>query len=111
MKSVRGNWSVHIICTLNICRCVNTGSGPGTITMSLFLDMKEFGEAAPFLRKTNLEQLAAQAQAFDGTVNWFSIVNSLRTDSVTSKIEFSSVLCGFREVVRANAGVKTMSLL
>lgn len=70
--------------------------------MSLFLEMKDFGEAAPFLRKTNLEQLAAQAHAFDGTVNWFSIVNSLRT--VTSTIEQSSIFCGFREVLRANAG-------
>ncbi|XP_076133037.1 myosin-7-like [Alosa pseudoharengus] len=34
--------------------------------MSLFLEMKEFGEAASFLRKTNLEQLAAQTHAFDG---------------------------------------------
>lgn len=34
--------------------------------MSLFLEMKEYGEAASFLRKTNLEQLAAQAHAFDG---------------------------------------------
>ncbi|CAJ1085610.1 myosin-7B-like [Xyrichtys novacula] len=38
---------------------------PGT--MSRFLDMKEFGEAAHYLRLTNLEQLAAKAQAFDGT--------------------------------------------
>uniref|UniRef100_A0A671VYM2 Myosin, heavy chain 7B, cardiac muscle, beta a n=1 Tax=Sparus aurata TaxID=8175 RepID=A0A671VYM2_SPAAU len=29
-------------------------------------DMKEFGEAAPFLRKTDLELLAAQTIAFDG---------------------------------------------
>ncbi|XP_015824331.3 myosin-7B [Nothobranchius furzeri] len=35
--------------------------------MSRFLDMDEFGEAARFLRLTNLEQLAAKAQAFDGT--------------------------------------------
>ncbi|XP_056131178.1 myosin-7B-like [Lampris incognitus] len=35
--------------------------------MSRFLEMKEFGEAASFLRLTNLEQLAAKAQAFDGT--------------------------------------------
>ncbi|XP_015250028.1 PREDICTED: myosin-7B-like [Cyprinodon variegatus] len=35
--------------------------------MSRFLDMKEFGEAARFLRLSNLEQLAARAQAFDGT--------------------------------------------
>ncbi|XP_028266577.1 myosin-7B-like [Parambassis ranga] len=35
--------------------------------MSRFLDMTEFGEAAHFLRLTNLEQLAAKAQAFDGT--------------------------------------------
>uniref|UniRef100_A0A3Q2TYC2 Myosin-7 n=1 Tax=Fundulus heteroclitus TaxID=8078 RepID=A0A3Q2TYC2_FUNHE len=35
--------------------------------MSRFLDMKEFGEAARYLRLTNLEQLAARAQAFDGT--------------------------------------------
>uniref|UniRef100_A0A8B9LLC5 Myosin, heavy chain 7B, cardiac muscle, beta b n=1 Tax=Astyanax mexicanus TaxID=7994 RepID=A0A8B9LLC5_ASTMX len=34
--------------------------------MSRFLEMREFGEAASFLRKTNLEQLAAQAHAFDG---------------------------------------------
>uniref|UniRef100_A0AAY4EDG9 Uncharacterized protein n=1 Tax=Denticeps clupeoides TaxID=299321 RepID=A0AAY4EDG9_9TELE len=39
--------------------------------MSLFMEMKEFGEAAPFLRKTNLEQLAAQAHAFDGTKRVF----------------------------------------
>ncbi|KAF7653142.1 hypothetical protein LDENG_00086620 [Lucifuga dentata] len=35
--------------------------------MSRFLDLKEFGEAARFLRLSNLEQLAAIAQAFDGT--------------------------------------------
>uniref|UniRef100_A0A3Q3M3P8 Myosin-7B-like n=1 Tax=Mastacembelus armatus TaxID=205130 RepID=A0A3Q3M3P8_9TELE len=35
--------------------------------MSRFLDLAEFGEAARFLRLTNLEHLAAKAQAFDGT--------------------------------------------
>ncbi|XP_075995947.1 myosin-7-like [Genypterus blacodes] len=35
--------------------------------MSRFLEMREFGEAGRFLRLTNLEQLAAIAQAFDGT--------------------------------------------
>ncbi|XP_030588782.1 myosin-7B-like [Archocentrus centrarchus] len=35
--------------------------------MSRFVDMAEFGEAARYLRLTNLEQLAAKAQAFDGT--------------------------------------------
>ncbi|CAF94090.1 unnamed protein product, partial [Tetraodon nigroviridis] len=35
--------------------------------MSRFLDMKEFGDAAHYLRLTNLEHLAAKAQAFDGT--------------------------------------------
>lgn len=35
--------------------------------MSRFLDLKEFGEAARYLRLTNLEHLAAKAQAFDGT--------------------------------------------
>ncbi|XP_035770463.1 myosin-6-like [Neolamprologus brichardi] len=35
--------------------------------MSRFLDMAEFGEAARYLRLTNLEQLAAKAHAFDGT--------------------------------------------
>ncbi|KAG7224354.1 hypothetical protein INR49_004661 [Caranx melampygus] len=35
--------------------------------MSRFLDMKELGEAGRYLRLTNLEQLAAKAQAFDGT--------------------------------------------
>uniref|UniRef100_A0A8C2WD12 Myosin heavy chain n=1 Tax=Cyclopterus lumpus TaxID=8103 RepID=A0A8C2WD12_CYCLU len=35
--------------------------------MSRFLDLAEFGEAACFLRLNNLEQLAAIAQAFDGT--------------------------------------------
>ncbi|XP_053174096.1 myosin-7B-like [Scomber japonicus] len=35
--------------------------------MPRFLDMKELGESAPFLRLTNMEQLAAKAQAFDGT--------------------------------------------
>ncbi|KAI4875063.1 hypothetical protein NFI96_033358 [Prochilodus magdalenae] len=34
--------------------------------MSHMLDMKEFGEAAPFLRKSDLEILAAQTQPFDG---------------------------------------------
>ncbi|TRZ01924.1 hypothetical protein DNTS_012380 [Danionella cerebrum] len=34
--------------------------------MSRFMELREFGEAATFLRKTNLEQLAAQAHAFDG---------------------------------------------
>lgn len=33
--------------------------------MSRF-DMKEFGEAAPFLRKSELELLAAHTVAFDG---------------------------------------------
>ncbi|XP_037101790.1 myosin-7B-like, partial [Syngnathus acus] len=35
--------------------------------MSRFLDLKDFGDAALYLRLTNLEQLAAIAQAFDGT--------------------------------------------
>lgn len=35
--------------------------------MSRLLDMTEFGEAAAFLRKSNLELLAAQTVAFDGT--------------------------------------------
>ncbi|XP_037833103.1 myosin-7B isoform X2 [Kryptolebias marmoratus] len=35
--------------------------------MSRFLDIRELGEAAHYLRLTNLEQLAAKAQAFDGT--------------------------------------------
>ncbi|XP_069033862.1 myosin-7B-like [Embiotoca jacksoni] len=35
--------------------------------MSRFMDMTELGEAARFLRLTNMEQLAAKAQAFDGT--------------------------------------------
>ncbi|XP_070766011.1 myosin-7B-like [Enoplosus armatus] len=35
--------------------------------MSRFLDMTEFGESGCYLRLTNLEQLAAKAQAFDGT--------------------------------------------
>ncbi|KAG7519536.1 myosin-7B-like [Solea senegalensis] len=35
--------------------------------MSRFLNLEEFGDAARFLRLTNLEQLAAKAQAFDGT--------------------------------------------
>nr|XP_055045043.1 myosin-7 isoform X1 [Misgurnus anguillicaudatus] len=34
--------------------------------MSRFMELREFGDAATFLRKTNLEQLAAQAHAFDG---------------------------------------------
>ncbi|KAK1899041.1 Myosin-7B [Dissostichus eleginoides] len=35
--------------------------------MSRFLDLAEFGEAALYLRLTNLEHLAAKAQAYDGT--------------------------------------------
>uniref|UniRef100_A0A4W4FDA0 Myosin, heavy chain 7B, cardiac muscle, beta a n=1 Tax=Electrophorus electricus TaxID=8005 RepID=A0A4W4FDA0_ELEEL len=34
--------------------------------MSRMLDMKDFGEAAPYLRKSDLELLAAQTVAFDG---------------------------------------------
>ncbi|CAM4680553.1 unnamed protein product [Leuciscus chuanchicus] len=34
--------------------------------MSRFMELREFGDAATFLRKTNLEQLAAQSHAFDG---------------------------------------------
>ncbi|XP_051947235.1 myosin-7 isoform X1 [Xyrauchen texanus] len=34
--------------------------------MSRYMELREFGDAATFLRKTNLEQLAAQAHAFDG---------------------------------------------
>ncbi|XP_061604449.1 myosin-7B-like, partial [Phyllopteryx taeniolatus] len=37
------------------------------IHMSRFLDLKDFGDAAPYLRLTNLEHLAAIAQAYDGT--------------------------------------------
>lgn len=37
------------------------------LQMSRFLDMKDFGEAGCYLRLTNLEHLAAKAQAFDGT--------------------------------------------
>lgn len=44
-------------CSYLWCLCVQ---------MSRFLDMAEFGEAAHYLRLTNLEQLAAKAQAFDG---------------------------------------------
>ncbi|KTG44281.1 hypothetical protein cypCar_00004644 [Cyprinus carpio] len=33
--------------------------------MSRFMELREFGDAATFLRKTNLEQLAAQSHAFD----------------------------------------------
>lgn len=40
--------------------------------MSRFLDMKEFGDAARYLRLTNLEHLAAKAQAFDGTLMIFN---------------------------------------
>lgn len=36
--------------------------------MSRF-DTKEFGEAAPFLRKSDLELLAAHTVAFDGRPN------------------------------------------
>ncbi|XP_076597238.1 myosin-7-like [Chaetodon auriga] len=35
--------------------------------MSRFMDMKAFGQAGRYLRLTNLEQLAAKSQAFDGT--------------------------------------------
>ncbi|TRY66528.1 hypothetical protein DNTS_015906 [Danionella cerebrum] len=38
----------------------------GFSIMSRMLDMKEFGEAASFLRKTDLELLAEQTLAFDG---------------------------------------------
>ncbi|XP_067302573.1 myosin-7 isoform X2 [Pseudorasbora parva] len=34
--------------------------------MSRFMELREFGDAATFLRKTNLEKLAAQSHAFDG---------------------------------------------
>ncbi|KAE8292690.1 Myosin-7B Myosin cardiac muscle beta chain Myosin heavy chain 7B, cardiac muscle beta isoform [Larimichthys crocea] len=37
------------------------------VQMSRFLDMTEFGESGRYLRLTNLEYLAAKAQAFDGT--------------------------------------------
>ncbi|AWP09967.1 putative myosin-7B-like [Scophthalmus maximus] len=37
------------------------------VQMSRYLDITEFGDAALFLRLTNLEQLAAKAQTFDGT--------------------------------------------
>lgn len=40
---------------------------PVLFQMSRFLDMKAFGDAARYLRLTNLEHLAAKAQAFDGT--------------------------------------------
>ncbi len=36
--------------------------------MSRLLDMKEFGEAAPFLRKTDLELLETQTVMFDGSL-------------------------------------------
>lgn len=42
--------------------------------MSRYLDMAELGEAARYLRLTNLEHLAAKAQAFDGTVNCLYIL-------------------------------------
>uniref|UniRef100_A0A673M080 Myosin-7-like n=1 Tax=Sinocyclocheilus rhinocerous TaxID=307959 RepID=A0A673M080_9TELE len=34
--------------------------------MSRFMELRDFGDVATFLRKTNLEQLAAQSHAFDG---------------------------------------------
>lgn len=49
-------------------RCLSAGPGPEALIMSRFMELREFGDAATFLRKTNLEQLAAQSHAFDGTV-------------------------------------------
>lgn len=49
-------------------RCLSAGPGPEASIMSRFMELREFGDAATFLRKTNLEQLAAQSHAFDGTV-------------------------------------------
>ena len=50
-----------------VCRTLpNEASCP---QMSRFLDLDEFGEAARFMRLTNLEQLAAMAQAYDGTTH------------------------------------------
>lgn len=48
--------------------------------MSRLLDMKEFGEAAPFLRKSDIELLAAQTVAFDGIVDRFDVVLFLWCD-------------------------------
>lgn len=48
-------------------RCLSAGPGPEALIMSRFMELREFGDAATFLRKTNLEQLAAQSHAFDGT--------------------------------------------
>lgn len=42
--------------------------------MSRF-DVKEFGEAAPFLRKSDLELLAAQTVAFDGGYKNETVLN------------------------------------
>lgn len=49
-------------------RCLSAGPGPEALIMSRYMELREFGDAATFLRKTNLEQLAAQSHAFDGTV-------------------------------------------
>lgn len=48
--------------------------------MSRLLDMKEFGEAAPFLRKSDIELLSAQTVAFDGIVERFDVVPFLWSD-------------------------------
>lgn len=49
-------------------RCLSAGLRPEALIMSRFMELRDFGDAATFLRKTNLEQLAAQSHAFDGTV-------------------------------------------
>lgn len=55
------------------------------LQMSRFLDMKVFGDAAHYLRLTNLEHLAAKAQAFDGT----QLLSSIESANISGSI-FSS---------------------
>lgn len=54
--------------------------------MSLFMEMKEFGDAASFLRLTNLEQLAARTMAFDGSGTPQDNLSSKHPDNLEMEI-------------------------
>lgn len=48
------------------------GSSVSGFMMARLMDMTEFGDAAPFLRKSDLEILAAHTAAFDGSQTFSS---------------------------------------
>lgn len=56
-------------------------------------DTKEFGEAAPFLRKSDLELLSAQTVAFDGRPNTEGFKKRSFVGQITLNVLISEMCC------------------